>query len=193
MDFQKTISKEEIAKMPREVFSGQIVVVSNGKELMNALSELSSCTEIGFDTETRPNFSKDTHYKMSLMQLSNNHTCFLIRLNRFKKIPPMLEAFLKNKEIKKIGLSLRDDFNGLYRLTKISPNSFIDLQEYVGQFGIEELSLRKIYAILFGKRISKSKQKSNWDTPFLSKPQMLYAALDAWSCLRIYQHLEQSK
>ena len=130
---------------------------------------------------------------MSLIQLSNNDTCFLIRLNKFKKIPPLLISFLKNKEIKKIGLSLRDDFNGLHRLIKITTDSFIDLQDYVCRFSIEELSLRKIYAILFGKRISKSKQKSNWDTPVLSKPQMLYAALDAWSCLRIYQYLEKLK
>ena len=193
MDFQKTIDKEEMAKMPREVFPGQIVVVNTEKALMHAIAELSSYTEIGFDTETRPNFTKDTHHKISLMQLSTNHTCFLIRLNHFKKMPPKLKSFLKNKEIKKIGLSLRDDFNGLQHLTTISPDSFIDLQDYVGQFGIEELSLRKIYAIVFGKRISKSKQKSNWDLPVLSKPQMLYAALDAWSCLHIYQHLEQSK
>ena len=193
MIFQKTIDSEEMVKMPREVFPGQIVIVETETALVNALSELSSCTEIGFDTETRPCFIKNTYHKMSLIQLSNNDTCFLIRLNKFKKIPPLLISFLKNKEIKKIGLSLRDDFNGLLRLIKISTDSFIDLQDYVCRFGIEELSLRKIYAILFGKRISKSKQKSNWDTPVLSKSQMNYAALDAWSCLRIYQYLEKLK
>ena len=193
MTFQKNISKEDVAKMPKEVFSGQIVIVNTKPALIEAITYLSSFPEIGFDTETRPNFSKDSHHKMSLMQLSNDNTCFLIRLNKFRKIPSVLESFLNDKDIKKIGLSLRDDFNGLNRLIKVSPDNFIDLQKYVGQFGIEELSLRKIYAILFGKKISKSKQKSNWDTEFLSKPQMQYAALDAWSCLRIYQFLEQSK
>jgi len=179
--------------MPKEVFPGQIVVVITIDGLRKALSHLSSFTEIGFDTETRPSFTKDKHYKMSLMQLSTENTCYLIRLNRFKKFPKMLESFLKNKKIRKIGLSLRDDFNGLLDLTKISPNNFIDLQDIVSQFGIEELSLRKIYAILFGKKISKSKQKSNWDVEFLTWPQMRYAALDAWSCLHIYQFLERSK
>ena len=126
------------------------------------------------------------------MQLSSEDTCFLIRLNKFKKFPKKLETFLKNKNVKKIGLSLRDDFNGLHYLTKVSPDNFIDLQDYVSQFGIEELSLRKIYAILFGKKISKSKQKSNWEADFLSQSQMRYAALDAWSCLHIYQFLERS-
>jgi len=193
MRFQKTISKEEIAKMQREAFSGQIVVVNTKEELIKALSYLSSYTEIGFDTETRPCFSKNTRNKTALIQLSTNDTCFLIRLNKFNKIPSQLESFLRSKEIKKIGLSLRDDFNGLLRLINITPESFIDLQNYVGQFGIEELGLQKIYAILFQKRISKSQQRSNWEIALLSKPQMLYAALDAWSCLQIYQYLELSK
>ena len=193
MDFQKTITKEDIAKMPREVFSGKIVVVNTKADLIKALSYLSSFSEIGFDTETRPCFIKNTFHKMSLMQLSTNDTSFLIRLSKINRIPRLLKSFLENKDIKKIGLSLRDDFNGLHQLMKVTPNNFIDLQNYVGQFGIEELGLQKIYAILFGKRISKSKQKSNWDTAFLSKPQIQYAALDAWSCLHIYQYLEKLK
>ena len=193
MTFTKTISKEEIAVMPREVFSGQIVIVNTKEGLRKALSHLSSFKEIGFDTETRPSFTKEKHYKMSLMQLSTDDTCFLIRLNKFKKFPKILESFLKNKNIKKIGLSLRDDFNGLLDLTKIYPNNFIDLQDVVSQFGIDELSLRKIYAILFGKKISKNQQKSNWDVEYLTWPQKRYAALDAWSCLHIYQFLERLK
>ena len=189
MDFQKTITKEDIAMMPREVFPGKIIVVDNKTELTKALSYLSSFAEIGFDTETRPCFTKNTYHKMSLIQLSGNHTCFLIRLNKFNSIPRKLVSFLNNQKIKKIGLSLRDDFNGLNRLVKIYPDSFIDLQTFVSRFGIEELGLQKIYAILFNKKISKSKQKSNWDSAFLTKPQMHYAALDAWSCLRIYQFL----
>ena len=193
MTFSKTIDREVVAAMPKEVFTGQIVVVDTKEGLAEAINYLSACAEIGFDTETRPSFTKDRHYNMSLLQFSTEDTCFLIRLNKFWKFPKMLENFLKNKNVKKIGLSLRDDFNRLQNLTKVSPVNFVDLQDYVPPFGIEELSLRKIYAILFGKKISKSKQKSNWDVDVLSKPQMRYAALDAWACLRIYQFLERSK
>ena len=193
MTFQKTISKEELSEMPREVFEGRIVVVDTEEGLTEALTYLSSYPEIGFDTETRPSFQKNSYRKMSLIQLSTDDVCFLIRLNKFRKLPRILESFLKNKAIKKIGLSLRDDFNGLQGFTKISPHNFIDLQQYVQPFGIDEMSLQKIYAILFGKRISKSKQLSNWDAMLLTEPQKRYAALDAWSCLRIYQFLEQSK
>ena len=193
MNFTHAITKEAISKMPREMFPGQIVVVDTEKKLDDALEQLSSLTEIGFDTETRPSFSKKTHYNMSLIQLSGNDVCFLIRLNKLKKIPPSLEKFLKNKDIKKIGLSLRDDFHGLHSLTKISPGNFIDLQQYVVQFDIADMSLQKIYAILFGKKISKRERLSNWEAETLTEAQQRYAALDAWSCLRIYQFLERSK
>jgi ribonuclease D len=193
MNFTHAITKDVISQMPREIFPGDIVVVDTEKGVEEALLYLSSSTEVGFDTETRPSFSKKTHYKMSLMQLSSDNTCFLIRLNKFKKMPVSLELFLKNEAIKKIGLSLRDDFHGLNSLTKISPGNFIDLQQYIVQFGIEEMSLQKIYAILFGKKISKRERLSNWEAKVLTESQQRYAALDAWSCLRIYQFLERSK
>jgi len=176
--------------MPREEFRGKIVVVENEQQLLRALTDLSKSTAIGFDTETRPCFRKNTRHRMALMQLSSGNTWDLIRICRFDPVPLALEQFLKDSTIKKIGLSLRDDFNGLFRITHIAPGNFIDLQHIVGQFGIEELSLRKIYAILFGKKISKRERLSNWEQPVLTKAQQRYAALDAWSCLRIYKYLE---
>lgn len=193
MNFIHAITKDAVSQMPREVFPGRIVIVENKVDLDKALTYLASLTEIGFDTETRPSFSKKTHYKMSLIQLAGDDICFLIRLNKLKKIPSSLESFLKNEEIKKIGLSLRDDFHGLHSLTNISPGNFIDLQTYVTQFGIEDMSLQKIYAILFGKKISKRERLSNWEADILTESQQRYAALDAWACLRIYQFLECSK
>ena len=193
MNFTQAITKEAISQMPREVFPGRIVIVDNAEGLNEALLYLSSVTEVGFDTETRPSFSKKTHYKMSLIQISTDDTCYLIRLNKFKKMPSALEAFLKNEKVKKVGLSLRDDFHGLHSLTKISPGNFIDLQQYVVQFGIADMSLQKIYAILFGKKISKRERLSNWEAVALTEAQQRYAALDAWSCLRIYKFLERSK
>jgi hypothetical protein len=54
---------------------------------------------------------------------------------------------------------------------------------------INDISLQKIYAILFDKRISKSQRLSNWEAPQLTKAQCDYAALDAWACLEIYLYL----
>ena len=65
-------------------------------------------------------------------------------------------------------------------------------KNYVGQFGIEDASLQKIYAILFQKKISKGQRLTNWEADVLTDSQKKYAALDAWACLRIYNLLNQA-
>ena len=49
------------------------------------------------------------------------------------------------------------------------------------------MSLAKLYANLFGERISKREQLSNWDSDVLSDKQKGYAATDAWACVRLYK------
>ena len=41
------------------------------------------------------------------------------------------------------------------------------------------------------KKISKNKRLTNWEAPVLTKEQKLYAATDAWACVRIYRRLEE--
>jgi ribonuclease D len=147
---------------------------------------------MGFDTETRPNFSKTQHHKMALIQLSTPDRCYLFRLNKLGGIPPQLEDFLKNGKTIKIGLSLLDDFHNIRKYIDFKPDNFIDLQKVVPLFGIQEASLQKIYAILFGKKISKRMRLSNWEISELTEAQKQYAALDAWACLQIYQYLYPS-
>lgn len=190
--YTHSISKEEISLLEIEEFSGRIIVIDNEKDTDKAVSYLSQFEAVGFDTETRPSFKKGTRYKISLMQISTDEACFLFRLNRIG-IPQSLENFLVNENILKIGLSLRDDFGAIRKRTDIKPANFLDLQNYVGQFGIEDASLQKIYAILFDKKISKGQRLSNWEADVLTEQQKKYAALDAWACLKIYNQLNQDK
>ena len=67
--------------------------------------------------------------------------------------------------------------------------SFVDLQDFVKNFGIKDMSLQKLYANIFGGRISKSQRLSNWDADVLSESQKRYAATDAWACIKIYEEL----
>jgi len=66
------------------------------------------------------------------------------------------------------------------------------LQQYVEAFQIEEKGLKKLSAIVLGKRISKSQQVSNWDMDDLTEAQLRYAATDAWICLEIYNALRNA-
>ncbi|RNC66901.1 3'-5' exonuclease [Proteiniphilum sp. X52] len=182
------ISKEELAELPLETFKGEIVVVDHVGEIRQACHYLSSHGALGFDTETRPAFKRGQINKVALVQLSTEEVCFLFRLNKIG-YPDELERILSDPGIKKIGLSLRDDFAALRKRSGRKPENFIDLQGFVDQFGIEDNSLQKIYAILFGKKISKNQRVSNWEAETLTPAQQSYAAIDAWACLRIYNHL----
>jgi len=187
-----TITKEQIAELPVEKFMGRIVVVDHEEKIADALNYLSVQQALGFDTETKPAFKRGQVHKVALLQLATREACFLFRLNKIG-YPDELEAIMVNPAIRKIGLSLRDDFAAINKRSARKPENFIDLQVFVDKFGIEDNSLQKIYAILFGKKISKSQRLSNWEAPELTLAQQSYAAIDAWACLRIYDHLTNTK
>ena len=191
MSYNAHIEKNEIGTMPTIAFDGRIITIDTPQAVDQAMIALSKESHVGIDTETRPSFRKGVQHDVSLIQLSTADTCFLIRLNR-TGMPDSLIAFLENKQIAKIGLSLHDDYQGLCKRRKFKAGSFIDLQKEVGNFGIEEKSLQKIFAIIFGQRISKSQQLSNWENDVLTDKQKLYAATDAWACLKIYNELKNN-
>lgn len=178
--------------MPTVNFDGRIITIDTVEATDKAIQALSGEKILGIDTETRPSFKKGVNHKVSLIQLSTATTCFLIRLNRVD-IPDSLVSLLENEKITKVGISLHDDSQALCKRRKFEPAGFLDLQKYVKEFGIEEMSLQKIFAIIFGERISKSQQLSNWENDVLTDKQKLYAATDAWACLKIYNQLEQTK
>jgi ribonuclease D len=188
----KSITKEEISNFSAEEFTGRIYVVDNPVDSEKAVHYLYRFKMLGFDTETRPSFKKGLLRSVSLVQLSTLDTCFLFRLNG-SGFPPALVKLLSNPEVLKIGLSLRDDFLSMSRRMKFTPRGFIDLQKIVQEHGIEDISLQKIYAILFGKKISKNQRLTNWEAEELTEAQKQYAALDAWACLKIYEYLCPAK
>ena len=177
--------------MPKVLFPGRIFVVYTESDAEKAVAYLKDQGIVGVDTETRPSFKRGTTHKVALLQISTQDTCFLFRLNRIG-MPDSLQEFLMSDTLK-IGLSLKDDFNSLRKRQDMRPDrgNWIELQEYVGKFGIEDRSLQKIYANLFGEKISKNQRLSNWEADVLSEGQKLYAATDAWACVEIYNCLSE--
>ena len=190
--FNPTIEKSEVAKYPTAQFEGRIITIDTAEEAERAARALLKESILGLDTETRPAFRKGVHYDVSLLQLSTADTCFLFRLCRTGLTDTLIEL-LESTNIKKIGVSLHDDFNSLKARRSFTPGSFVELQKYVSDFGIKEMSLQKIYAIIFEQRISKSQRLTNWDADVLTDKQKIYAATDAWACLNIYNYLQESK
>jgi ribonuclease D len=188
MNLQPNISKEEISQMPKAEFQGKIYVIQTEAEVQKAMAYLLSQKAVGIDSETRPSFTKGKTYKVALLQVASEEYCFLFRLNITGLITPLIEL-LENPAIAKIGLSLRDDFTLLRKRAMFTPQKCVDLQNFVSAFGIQEKSLQKIYAILFEKKISKTQRLSNWESDVLTDAQQVYAATDAWACLKIYNLL----
>ena len=81
----------------------------------------------------------------------------------------------------------------LKALGDFKPQGFFELQEHMQELGIEETSLAKLYANIFGQRISKREQLSNWEADVLSTKQQDYAATDAWACIMLYEEYMRLK
>lgn len=190
--FRTKITKEEVNLMPLAIFEGQISLIEDLSAVEPAIATLLKSKIVGVDTETKPSFTRGTHHKVSLVQISTESECFLFRLNKID-FPVSLANFLADDNVRKIGLSLRDDFSGLNKRHAFKPANFIDIQSIIQSYGILELGLQKIYAILFGRKISKSQRLTNWENSELTEQQQRYAATDAWASLQIYLRLMQEK
>lgn len=180
--------KTKIGGLPRVVFEGHIVVVTTEGEAEKAVNYLLSKPILGIDTETRPSFKKGQVNEVALLQVSSHDMCFLFRLNVIGMTPAVIRL-LEDTTVPKIGLSLRDDMMMLGRRAAFQQGNFIDLQNHVEEIGVEDMSLQKLYANFFGRRISKRDQLSNWETEILNKKQKIYAATDAWACIMLYEEL----
>ena len=180
--------KAKIAALPRVLFEGRIVVVLTERDADKAVHYLLSQPILGIDTETRPSFKKGETHQVALLQVSSYDVCFLFRLNQLG-MSPSVKRLLEDKQVPKIGLSLRDDLLSLHKLGDFNAGYFIDLQDHVREIGVEDLSLQKLYANFFAQKISKREQLTNWEADILQDKQKRYAATDAWSCIMLYEEL----
>lgn len=180
--------KNKINTLPQELFSGKIVVIQSESEAEKAVDYLLKSDIMGVDTETRPTFKKGQMHKVALLQVSTKNICFLFRLN-FIGMPESIIKLLSNTTVPMIGLSWHDDICSLHRRTDFKPGLFIDIQDIVKRIGIEDLSLQKLYANIFGKKISKRQRLTNWEADVLNDKQKRYAATDAWACISLYQEI----
>lgn len=184
------IDKRSISNLPKVLFPGRIVVVTTENDADKAVDFLLAQPILGVDTETRPAFKKGINHKMALLQVATHDICFLFRLN-YTGITASILKLLEDTTVPKIGLSLHDDIMSMHRRADFRPGNFIDLQKHVGEIGIEDLSLQKLYANFFGQKISKAQRLSNWEADILTQQQKNYAATDAWACIMLYEELQK--
>ena len=190
--FIHRISKDLIHWMPLVCFEGEVVVVDKEEQIADAMRYLNSQIIVGVDTESRPSFRHGVHYPTALLQIATEERCYLFRLSNLG-MPQAVADFFSNPSIFKVGLAFRDDVNGLRRLRDFVPANCVDIQKMVSKYGILDLGLQKIFAICFGKKISKSQQLTNWENAILTPEQARYASTDAWATLLIYKELSATR
>ena len=187
-NFIDKISNEQTALLPAVEFRGEIRIVEHERDIAAACKTLAEQPVIGFDTETRPSFRPGVTFRVSLLQLSTPTVCYLFRLNKIPLAKPILQL-LEDRRILKIGAAVAGDLRSLRQIRHFRDGGFVDLQGIAPEWGIGEKSLRKLSAIVLGRRVSKAQRLSNWEAATLTDKQQLYAATDAWVCTRIYEQL----
>lgn len=182
------VSNEEIDQLPLGQYEGELCVVEHANDIEAAIAEMRQCAVLGFDTETRPSFTRGTVYNVALLQLSGPNKTWLFRLCK-TGLPTQLADFLADATIKKAGLAIRDDLRGLRRLRIFEPGGFVDVQNMASRMGVEDLSLKKMAATVLGLRVSKRQRLTNWEYQTLTPGQITYAATDSWISLKLYEAL----
>ncbi len=186
------ITKEALQGMPLVQFGGEVIVVDEPAKIADSIEYLQHQTVLGVDTEARPSFTRGVHYPTALVQIATEERCYLFRLTHVG-MPQELAAIFSNPDIRKVGLAFKDDLNGLRRRRNFVPANCIDVQSMMWKYGILELGLQKAFGIIYGQRISKSQQLTNWENSHLTPDQARYASTDAWATLLIYKDLMQTE
>jgi len=190
--FTHRIAKDLIHWMPLVGFEGEVIVIDRLEQIDDAVAYLASQPILGVDTEARPSFTRGVHYPTALVQIASEERCYLFRLTHIG-MPQALCDIFANPNICKVGLAFKDDLNGLRRRRDFRPANCVDIQSICGRYGILDLGLQKIFAICFGKKISKAQQLTNWENSHLTPEQSRYASTDAWATLLIYKELMQTQ
>jgi len=189
---QNRISRDYINSLPVIRFGGSVKVINNPADAEKAVKKLSREKMLGFDTESKPSFKAGVSHPISLIQIATLKTSYLFQINGNGLIP-MLEPLLTSEKIKKIGVGLAHDINKLKGFNGIVLKGLIDLSNLAREKGIIQTGARGLTARYLQMRLVKSAQTTNWARQELSEKQKIYAATDAWVCLKIYPLIKKDK
>lgn len=184
--YPRKVNSDIVNMLPITSYTGTIELIEDDARLDVALPEIMQETILGFDTETRPNFSKDKHYLVSLLQLGGRDKVWIIRLEPLKHRIADIYEVLENPAIKKVGVAVHGDILSLKERGDFSPAGFEDIARYTKGIGVINTGMKNLAALILGERISKSAQLTNWASDNLTKKQLEYAATDAWISRRLY-------
>ena len=167
-----------------------VVLVTSLEAASEARQDLLAEDVLGFDTESKPTFSKgEISSGPHLIQLATATRVYLFPVGRQPELH-CLKTILESKRILKVGFGLDSDLAQLRSRLQIEAQNILDLSRALrGETRNHSLGAKTAVAQFFGRRLQKSKKTttSNWANPRLTERQILYAANDAQVALRVYR------
>ncbi len=189
-EFRRAISREEIASLPIRRYEGEVCVVNTPAALTEAMRDIRHERIVGFDTETRPAFSKGESYLPCLVQIATARRVYLLQLEQLDCSRALAEL-LANPRIVKAGVALAGDVGQLKRLFPFEAAAVVDIGHIARRHGNSQTGLRNLTALFLGWRLAKGAKTTNWSTPQLTQTQIGYAATDAWASREVYLCFER--
>ncbi|MET0323444.1 MAG: 3'-5' exonuclease [Duganella sp.] len=175
------------------ILLADVHLVSTPAQAVAARDALLACDAIGFDTESKPTFTKgEVSTGPHLIQFATDTRAYLFQIGA-RTDPATLEilrAILEPATPLKVGFGLSDDVKRLHAKLAIAAGGVVDLSVALRTPGQRnDLGAKTAVAKFFGQKLQKSKKISttNWSLPRLNSSQLLYAADDAQVALRVYR------
>jgi len=184
-----SISREDLANLAIRRYEGAVSLVATLKDVERARADIRQERVVGFDTETRPSFSKGESHLPCLVQAATARAVYLFQLNRLDVFPALVELLAK-PEIVKAGVGLDYDLRRLKEVFPFTVKNVLDLGVIARRRGLGQTGVRNLAGMFLGFRIPKGNRTSNWAAPRLSPAQITYAATDAWACRELYLRFE---
>jgi hypothetical protein len=188
--FRRQIDRDDIAQLPQRQYQGEVSVVNSPALLEQAMLDIRRERVLGFDTETRPAFSKGESYLPCLVQIATARRVYLLQLEQLDCARELAEL-MGNPHIVKAGVALAGDIRQLKRRFPLEAVSVVDLGDIAKRHGNPQTGLRNLTALFLGWRMSKGAKTTNWAQPNLSPVQIGYAATDAWASRELYLCFEK--
>jgi ribonuclease D len=188
MEWPRSISREEMAKLPIRRYEGEVQLIDSPAALERELAAIGRERVLGFDTETRPAFRIGESYPPSLLQLAGENAVWILQLARLDAAGAVKSVF-EAPDVVKAGIGTVDDLRQLKKISSFAEANVVDVGTLAKRRGIAQSGVRNLAGVVLGIRIPKGKRTSNWAVARLTPQQIAYAAMDAWVARSLYLRL----